>query len=112
MYRDARSFEQRAEESIKMRTRYPTRVPVIVEPRENAPLIDKRKYMTPSDLLFSQFMYVIRKRINLDKGKSLYFFANNQMIPSTRTLNEIYTTHKDKDGFLYISYNLENTFGA
>ena len=59
-----------------------------------------------------QFVYVIRKRIELPPEKAIFIFVNNQMPPTASLMSTIYEEQKDKDGFLYISYSGENTFGA
>ena len=57
-------------------------------------------------------MYVIRKRLKLTSDKSIYLFINEKIIPTTSALlGEIYEKYKDEDGFLYISYGGESTFG-
>ena len=50
--------------SQKIRSRYPDRIPVIVERAENSNIenIDKRKYLVPNDITVAQFMWIIRKR--------------------------------------------------
>jgi GABA(A) receptor-associated protein len=73
--------------------------------------IDKKKYLVPADLTCGQFVYVIRKRLKLPPEQAIQLFING-IIPSTAALlNTIYEEHKDEDGFLYISYCGENTFG-
>ena len=37
---------------------------------------------------------------------------NEEMCNTTLTMDSIYETKKDKDGFLYITYSNENTFGS
>ena len=37
--------------------------------------------------------------------------ANNQLCPSNSSLIDIYERAADEDGFLYITYTSENTFG-
>ena len=59
----------------------------------------------------SQFLYVIRKRIKLKPSESIFIMANNRLCPNNTTLYEIYEKSVDKDGFLYITYTSENTFG-
>ena len=96
-----------------MLNRYRERVPVIIEPKgKNAPPIDKRKYMAPRDLNLAQLVYVVRKRLSLRGDQSLFFFYNNNtlVLPSS-SIGEVYNTHRDDDGFLYIGYSLENAFG-
>ena len=56
-------------------------------------------------------MYVIRKRMNLSPEKSLYLFVNNKMVPCSKLLGTIYEEEKDEDGFVYIRYGGESTFG-
>ena len=39
-------------------------------------------------------------------------FVNNQyLMPSSAIMQEVYEKNKDEDGFLYISFSSENTFG-
>jgi GABA(A) receptor-associated protein len=58
-----------------------------------------------------QFLYVIRKRLRLLPEKALFLFVNGTIPPTTSLINEVYNRHKDDDGYLYISYAQENTFG-
>ena len=106
-------FEQRQNESTRMREKYPDRIPVIVE-RNNScklPVIDKKKYLVPSDLTIGHFTHIVRKRIKLEQTTALFLFINDT-IPSTSALmTTIYEHHKNDDGFLYIIYTGENAFG-
>ena len=59
-----------------------------------------------------QFIFVVRKRIELDASKGLYFFVNNNgIVPTSELLSNVYHNHKDEDGFLYVEYAGESTFG-
>ena len=56
-------------------------------------------------------MAVIRKRINLQPEIGLYIFIGG-FIPSNSTLlKNLFLDFRDDDGFLYIEYDVENTFG-
>ena len=112
-YKKTKTFEERCQESARILEKYPDRIPIFVEKDPKCCLedIDKNKFLVPSDMSLSQFIYVIRKRVNLDSSQALFFFINNTVPNSNVGLNELYNTHKDKDGFLYIIYNSENTFG-
>jgi GABA(A) receptor-associated protein len=109
------SFEQRKDESSRVLNKYPDRVPIICEKSKTAssdcPDIDKKKYLVPRDLNMGQFLYVIRKRLRLSSEKALFLFVNNSITSSTTSINDIYFNHKDFDGFLYVTYGLENVFG-
>ena len=73
--------------------------------------IDKKKYLVPSDLTAGQFVYVIRKRLKLPAEQAIYLFVNASIPPSSALLNSLYEKQKDPDGFLYINFSSENTFG-
>ena len=73
--------------------------------------IDKRKYLVPKDLNINQFTFIIRKRINLDPSQAIFIMIDNTLCPSNTTVGEIYEDKHDKDGFLYVTYSSENTFG-
>lgn len=87
---------------------------VIVEKAEKSdiPDLDKKKYLVPADLTVGQFVYVIRKRIKLSPEKAIFVFVNNVLPPTAALMSSIYDEHKDDDGFLYIAYSGENTFGG
>merc|ERR1711991_1086764 len=96
-----------------MREKYPDRIPVIVEKANGGdiPDIDKKKYLVPADLTVGQFVYVIRKRIKLSPEKAIFIFVDEVLPPTAALMSSIYEEHKDEDGFLYITYSGENTFG-
>lgn len=72
-------------------------------------MIDKKKYLVPSDLTVGQFVYVIRKRIKLAPEKAIFIFVD-EVLPATAALmSAVYEEHRDEDGFLYVSYSGENT---
>ena len=106
------AFEKRKLESKKILIKFPNRIPIIVERyNKGAPEIDRKKYLAPDDLNLANFLYVIRKRLHLSQEKSIYLFINNKLLPMSKLLGEIYDSNKDEDGFLYIKYCEESTFG-
>jgi hypothetical protein len=74
--------------------------------KSDIPIIDKKKYLVPSDLTVGQFCYVIRKRIKLAPEKAIFIFVNEVLPPTAALMSSIYDEHKDEDGFLYITYTL------
>lgn len=107
-------FEQRLSESTKIMKKYEERVPVIVlkSSRSHLPDIDKNKYLVPAELTIAQFLHIIRKRIDINSTQSIFIFIDDKTLPPTSsTFSRLYTDHKDKDGFLYLTYCQENTFG-
>ena len=111
-YKSDFDYHKRKNESSRIIAKYPDRIPVICE-RGNDKIvdIDKKKYLVPSDLTLGQFIYVIRKRIKLDSNQALFVTINGILEGSSTVISNLYETHKDDDGFLYILYTSENTFG-
>lgn len=108
------TFEKRREEAWRIASKFENRIPVICEKAEKSdvPDIDKRKYLVPDDLTVGQFIYVIRKRISLPSEKAIFIFVNDTLPPTASLMSAIYQENKDEDGFLYITYSGENTFGS
>ncbi|CAN6250205.1 unnamed protein product, partial [Urochloa humidicola] len=106
-------LEKRQSEANRIREKYPDRIPVIVEKAERSdiPDIDKKKYLVPADLTVGQFVYVVRKRIKLSAEKAIFIFVKNTLPPTAALMSSIYEENKDDDGFLYMTYSGENTFG-
>ncbi|KGN46571.1 autophagy-related protein 8f [Cucumis sativus] len=112
-FKQEHEFEKRHAEAARIREKYPDRIPVIVEKAERSdiPNIDKKKYLVPADLTVGQFVYVIRKRIKLSAEKAIFIFVDNVLPPTGSLMSAIYDERKDEDGFLYVTYSGENTFG-
>ncbi|GMM49769.1 ubiquitin-like protein [Starmerella bacillaris] len=112
-FKDDYPFDARKAEADRIRQKYSGRIPVICEKVEKSEIdgIDKRKYLVPADLTVGQFVYVIRKRIRLEPEKAIFIFVNDVLPPTSALMSSIYEEHRDKDGFLYVTYSGENTFG-
>lgn len=108
------NFQNRIEESTRVLLKYPDRKPIICEKSFNQldlPDIDKKKYLVPNDLTIGQFIYVIRKRMQLKSEEALFLFINNKIMSASAIIGNIYPQERDVDGFLYIQYAKENVFG-
>ncbi|KAF9321437.1 ubiquitin-like protein atg8 [Podila horticola] len=107
-------FEARKAESARIRQKYPDRVPIICEKADKADIatIDKNKYLVPADLTVGQFMYVIRKRIELSSEKAIFIFVDEVLPPVAALISSLYEEYRDDDGFLYFTYSGESTFGC
>ena len=106
-------LEKRKEEATRIRLKYPDRVPVIAERAQNSNIqdIDKHKYLVPQDLTVGQFMYVLRKRIKLTSESAIFIFIDNTLPSTSSLMSQMYKQHVDSDGFLYVMYSGESTFG-
>ncbi|CAD5326379.1 unnamed protein product [Arabidopsis thaliana] len=99
-FKQDHDFEKRKAEALRIREKYSDRVPVIVEKSEK------------TDLTVGQFVYVIRKRIQLSAEKAIFIFVDNVLPPTGAMMSTIYDENKEEDGFLYVTYSGENTFGS
>ncbi|KAF3491036.1 Autophagy-related protein [Arthroderma uncinatum] len=107
-------FERRKAESAHIRAKYSDHVPIVCEkaPGSDASDIDKPKFLVPLDITAGEFMYIIRRRMNICPEKSIFLFIDDEIPQNNAKMSVIYDEHKDPDGFLYITYTGENTFGA
>jgi GABA(A) receptor-associated protein len=109
------TLEERKAESTKMLSKFPDKVPVIVEKllNSNLPTMDRKKFLVPQDIMLAQFLSIIRKRLNITPETAIFvFFGNkNTLAPATALMSNVYTSMKDDDDFLYCYYTSENTFG-
>lgn len=115
MYRTEKTLQARLQESRRIKTRYADRLPVICERSSKctklAP-IDKRKFLVPRDLTTGQFLYVVRKRLQLDPSQAIFLMTESGRLPaSSQTVEMVYSQDAHEDGFLYMFYTGENTFG-
>ena len=71
----------------------------------------KFKYLLNPNMTIGEFIYIIRGKIKLSPEKGLYFFINGVIPAMNEMMCTIYRNHKSNDGFLYMRYTSENTFG-
>lgn len=101
----------------KLIEKFPDKVPIIFNPStQKTKKIDKQKFLVPRNLIMSELIYIIRKRIKLDPSESIFMFVedknNNKHIVSTNMIvSQAYENYKKQDNILYVTYANENTFG-
>ena len=108
------SLEERLSYSDKLKLKYPDLIPVIIDKRKGDKIlqdIDKKKYLIPKNLMISDVLFIIRKKITISENQAIFIFVNNLLVPMNTTIGEVYNTHKSEDNFLYFVYTAENTFG-
>ena len=114
-FKKKHSLEDRKAESKKILEKYPERIPIIVtkDPKSQLSDMDKNKFLTPCELTLGQFLFLIRKRIKVDETTSLFIFVQETILaPTSFTMQSLYDSYKDEDGFLYLMYCSENVFGS
>ena len=127
-FKDKYSFEERFDEVQRIKKKYPEHIPVICEKDINETSFhhdrtkfgfnavaiascDKCKYLLKRNMTICEFIYIIRTKIKLSPEKGLFFFINGVIPAMNEMMCTIYRNHKSNDGFLYMRYTSENTFG-
>ncbi|KAL6500214.1 hypothetical protein OROHE_025580 [Orobanche hederae] len=134
-FKDEFSFEERRQESQDIIAKYPDRVPtylwvefgwswggfkeffsntVVVAERytkSDLPQMEKKKFLVPRDMSVGQFIHILGGRLHLAPGKALFVFVKNTLPQTSSLIESVYDSFKDEDGFLYMCYSSEKTFG-
>jgi GABA(A) receptor-associated protein len=112
-FKRANSIEKRMKEASRILEKFPDRIPVICEPSEKSKYfkMEKTKFLVPKDLSIYQFIMIVRGRLKLHASVALFFIVGDVVASSTASFNQLYYEHADQDGFLYLTFSEENTFG-
>jgi len=108
-------FEKRKSIAERIIRDYDGYIPIIIGRAElkNTPTIRKYKYVASREMTFGNFIVEIKKNIdNIDANTNIFvFFPDNRLVPISDKISYLYDKYKNKDGFLYLFYSIENTFG-
>jgi len=117
---DNKTFEERLYYSNKLLSRYPDRIPIIIE-KDKDVILENYKYLLPKNINIGEFMSIIRTKMNIANKQAIFTFVKNCnndfekenyiLVPMSESIENIYNMYKNKDKFLYIKFGIENTFG-
>ena len=113
-FKTKHTYEKRAMESRRILKKYPDRRPIIIEKsnKSNIKNLNKNKYLILSDMTAGHLLCYIRKHIDLKPEEAIFIFINNTLPLISETISQIYDKNVDNDGFLYVTYSTESTFGS
>ncbi|XP_059625525.1 autophagy-related protein 8i [Cornus florida] len=112
-FKEEFKFEERCYDSRDIIAKYPDRLPVVVErySKTDLPEMEKKKYLVPRDMSIGQLIHILSGRLHLSPGKALFVFVQNTLPQTSSLMETVYESFKDEDGFLYMCYSSEKTFG-
>lgn len=120
-YRDRVSFEDRVKEAEDTRSRYPNKVPLVIERHKSEkylPAIDKIKWLVPQEMSLAQLSGVIKERLQVPPSADQQLFllvASPDLGPSLpsllTSLSSLHSSHSNPDGFLYLHYSSQEAYG-
>ena len=137
-YKDRVSFEDRVKEAEDSKSRYPNKVPLVIERHKSEkylPEMDKVnieetlrlsltfcfpqiKWLVPQEMSLAQLSGVIKQRLELPPQADQQLFLLIQSpdlgpsIPSLLTsLSSLHNSHSNTDGFLYLHYSSQEAYG-
>lgn len=110
------SLEKRKQISNNLLTKHRDYVPIIAlnsDPK-STPFLNKFKFIGKKEHTFGKFLLEAKSSSYiLDSNRALFFFCGDagKIIRDNELLGDLYNKYRDPDGFLYINYMAENTFG-
>lgn len=111
-FKNRNNFKQRSATVTQLMEKYEGMLPIIILPAtKSTPKLEKYKFLIPRTMTLSRLMNEIRARLDLDINQALFIFFNDVIYNPNMLMETIYNKKKDQDGFLYLQYSLENTFG-
>lgn len=114
-FKESHTFEKRKSECDRLKSKYPDKLPIIIEVSKKytniLPSLPKSKYLLPYDITLAHFISILRNSMKLQPDNAIFLFTGNKIPSVTQLMGQIYEFSKDEDGFLYFTICGESVFG-
>ena len=112
--------EERLIESQRMLDTHSHSLPLIIQ--SSSISITRKKYLVPCNMMTSQLIYFLRKKVELNPSDAMFMFVEevnedefvigSTVVASTSSsIEDLYASFRHSDGFMYCFIERENTFG-
>lgn len=114
-YLDQEVLNKRIELSEKLRKQYPDHIPAIVKRSSKENYLDKmsnEQFLIPNYMTVGAFVNFLTNRLRIHSIYSIWIYSDGNVLSNrTQRISEIYDQYVSMDGFLYLTYRSEESFG-
>ena len=107
-------LQQRISTRCAVIARRPDHLPVVLERgTAQTPWMDRERFLPHHTVTAGELMAVVRRRLSISSTQALFMSTSGGvLVAPQQLLSDLYAKYRDdEDGFLYLRYSLESTFG-